>query len=87
MFDFHSDFYFQFFSRDQVGWGLVEFSKVLMIIIIMKPSRYPGAGTLPKGLFCKDVYRNNKFQNSKQKILKQYSNNYFIRIARTSSAI
>ena len=40
MFDFHSDFYFQFFSRDQVGWGLVEFSKVLMIIIIMKPSRY-----------------------------------------------
>ena len=27
----------------------------------------PWAGTLPKGLFCKDVYRNNKFQNSKQK--------------------
>ena len=53
MFDFHSDFYFQFFSRDQVGWGLVEFSKVLMIIIIMKPSRYPGRARYLKGYSAK----------------------------------
>ena len=70
MFDFHSDFYFQFFSRDQVGWGLVEFSKVLMIIIIMKPSRYlKGYSAKTRIETTNSKTRSKKFWNNIQIII------------------